>query len=95
MTLLAFQISASYDHTMALPRYLPHYALDDYREWEGDWELWSGVAVAMSPSAKRLHQEICGELFFRFREALAISACQEFLKNLDADCGDFTVSPNL
>ena len=32
------------------PKYQPHYTVDDYQHWEGDWELWNGVAVAMAPS---------------------------------------------
>ncbi len=62
---------------MALPRYIPHYKVEDYQLWEGAWELWSGVAVSMSPSAKRLHQEVCGELYLRLREALAKAGCQD------------------
>jgi len=31
-------------------RYTPHYTIKDYRHWKGDWELWYGTAVAMTPS---------------------------------------------
>jgi hypothetical protein len=27
------------------PRYQPHYTVDDYRLWEGRWELWHGLDV--------------------------------------------------
>ena len=60
---------------MALPRYIPHYTVRDYNLWEGDWELWSGVAVSMSPSAKRLHQRICGRLFRILCETLDTAGC--------------------
>jgi len=30
-------------------QYRPHYTIDDHQLWEGDWELWNGVAVAMAP----------------------------------------------
>lgn len=62
---------------MALPRYIPQYSVEDYRQWKGDWELWSGVAVAMSPSANRTHQAICGELFFRLKSAIKSQACKD------------------
>ena len=29
------------------PRYIPHYTLADYQQWEGDWELWDGIPVAI------------------------------------------------
>lgn len=61
---------------MTPPRYIPHYKLEDYRQWEGDWELWSGVAVSMIPAAKRPHQEVCGELYLRLRRALEESGCE-------------------
>lgn len=60
---------------MALPRYIPHYTVDDYRSWAGEWELWSGVAVAMSPSAKRIHQRLCGRLFRTLSDRLDSIKC--------------------
>ena len=38
-----------------VPKYNPHYTVDDYRLWKGDWELWNGVAVAMTPSPFARH----------------------------------------
>ncbi len=38
--------------------YHPHYNYDDYKEWEGDWELIDGIAYAMSPSPMITHQAI-------------------------------------
>ena len=31
-------------------KYDPHYTVADYEQWSGDWELWKGTAVAMTPS---------------------------------------------
>lgn len=39
-------------------RYSPTYTVDDYEQWEGDWELWNGVAVCMSPAPTPLHQYV-------------------------------------
>ncbi|QEG41518.1 Uma2 family endonuclease [Roseimaritima ulvae] len=46
--------------------YRPHYTLQDYRQWEGDWELWYGTAVAMTPSPFGRH----GALVMRLGTAL-------------------------
>ena len=37
-------------------RYRPHYTVKDFLTWEGDWELWDGIPVAMSPAATPEHQ---------------------------------------
>jgi Uma2 family endonuclease len=49
------------------PKYNPHYTIDDYRMWEGDWELWNGVAVAMTPSPFGKH----GYLLAKIASALS------------------------
>ena len=38
--------------------YLPNYTYEDYRYWEGEWELIDGIAYAMSPAPSVKHQEI-------------------------------------
>jgi Uma2 family endonuclease len=43
-------------------KYLPHYTVHDYRQWEGDWELWNGIPVAMTPSPFGRHQWIAGQI---------------------------------
>jgi len=42
--------------------YPPHYTVDDYRSWPGDWELWHGNPVSMSPSPTYRHQNLLAEL---------------------------------
>jgi len=37
---------------------LPRYTYEDYKEWEGRWEVISGVAYAMSPTPDLRHQRI-------------------------------------
>ena len=44
------------------PQYRPHYTVDDYQHWEGNWELWSGVAVAMAPSPLGRHARLVAQL---------------------------------
>ena len=60
----------------ASPNYLPHYTFADYASWQGDWELWHGVPVAMTPSPFGRHQWLAGQIM------------RQFLNSLDAECGD-------
>ena len=41
-----------------LAEILETYTYDDYKKWEGDWELINGIAYAMSPFALHSHQII-------------------------------------
>ena len=36
----------------------PYYTYEEYRMWEGKWELIYGVAYAMSPAPMIKHQSI-------------------------------------
>jgi len=46
---------------------IEYYTYDNYKEWEGEWELIDGIAYAMAPSPMISHQAIasgiCSELF--------------------------------
>ncbi len=48
-------------------KYIPNYTLTDYRRWEGDWELWDGIPVSMSPSPFGTHQWAATQIANRFR----------------------------
>lgn len=56
-------------------RYDPHYTVEDYLGWEGDWELWHGRAVAMAPSPGIPHQDVAGNLFAAIRDGLKRQGC--------------------
>lgn len=43
-------------------RYQPHYTYEDYLQWEGDWELWFGTVIAMTPSPFGAHERIVTQL---------------------------------
>ncbi len=62
--------------------FLPNYRYEDYKEWEGDWELISGIAYAMSPASSIEHQEI----------NLNIAS---LLKNLLKECKECKVLPEV
>jgi len=42
--------------------YAEYYTYDNYKNWEGDWELIGGVAYAMAPSPKIKHQVISAKI---------------------------------
>lgn len=50
--------------------YLPHYTYDDYRLWEGDWELIHGVPYAMAPAPMIKHQQISTKIARLLDESL-------------------------
>ena len=43
-------------------KYPPRYTYEDYRRWEGDWELIEGIPYAMAPSPFGKHQRVVAEL---------------------------------
>lgn len=48
----------------------PRYTIADYIQWEGDWELWHGHAVALTPSPSFDHQETAGNLLTALKSLL-------------------------
>lgn len=70
---------------MALTHYAPRYTVDDYVLWEGEWELWAGAPVAMSPSPGMVHQILAGRLSQRLNQALEEAHCRDCRAILDVD----------
>ena len=50
--------------------YVEYYTYEDYKKWEGDWELIDGVAYAMSPFALPSHQFISGRILIQLNKNL-------------------------
>jgi Uma2 family endonuclease len=67
------------------------YTYDDYRLWEGDWELINGIAVAMSPAPVRKHQSLAVEILYNLREQLDECEICEVLGEDDYKIGNDTV----
>jgi Uma2 family endonuclease len=66
------------------PRYVPHYTLDDYRQWEGDWELIDGVAIAMTPSPFAPYERVISRLSRIIGTQIEQNSCPcEVYTNLD------------
>ncbi len=55
--------------------YQPKYSVADYRQWEGDWELWHGYPVSMTPSPFGEHQSIAARLVSQLSRQLDQSDC--------------------
>lgn len=51
-------------------KYLPHYTVEDYHRWEGNWELIDGIPYAMSPSPTRKHQLLATYLLVQIEGSL-------------------------
>ena len=47
-----------------LAQAIEYYTYDDYKRWDGEWELIDGIAYAMAPSPMISHQAIAGEITF-------------------------------
>lgn len=57
------------------PRYQPRYTFADYCRWQGEWELWNGTAVAMSPSPLGPHERAVAKLVFQIEAAVQEQRC--------------------
>jgi Uma2 family endonuclease len=82
---------------MSLSQYLPHYTVDDYAAWPGEWELWNGFAISMTPSPFGRHQQILSRMLRIFGDAISLSGCDcEPIAELDwVVSRDTVVRPDL
>ena len=76
--------------------------LEDWRTWEGRWELINGVAYDMTPTPSTIHQELVGGLYYQLRGALEEAQrgatgpnCRVFVSPVDVFLGENTVQPDL
>ena len=85
---------------MNLPK-LKHtgYTLEDWKDWEGRWELIDGVAYDLTPSPNLEHQTIAGHLYFALRKALEAKPgsrpCDAYFAPLDVYLGQDVLEPDL
>jgi Uma2 family endonuclease len=63
----------------AAEKYIPTYTVTDYQQWKGDWELWDGVAIAMSPSPFGRHQIVAGALYRSMGNQIETGKCRATL----------------
>ncbi len=55
---------------MSTANFIKHYTYEDYKLWEGKWELFDGFPVAMSPALTINHQAIAGKFISQIDEQL-------------------------
>ena len=67
------------------------YTVQDYLQWEGDWELIHGQPMAMAPSPVVEHQRLGGEIHRRLSEALDDCPHCQALYEIDVEFSDDTV----
>jgi len=68
-----------------------HYTYEDYKTWQGDWELIDGIPFAMAPASMRKHQGLASEIIRLLGNQLeACNEC-EFLGKIDYKVNEDTV----
>lgn len=67
------------------------YTYDDYKLWEGDWELIDGIAIAMSPAPIRKHQSLASGIIAQLYEQLDECEICEVLGEVDYKINDNTL----
>jgi Uma2 family endonuclease len=71
--------------------YLPYYTYSDYVQWEGNWEIISGVAYAMAPSPMFSHQAISSLLVQSLGEGLHSCKKCMVVSEMDYKLADDTI----
>lgn len=86
-------LPANFFFPMPALKYIPNYTIDDYRQWEGDWELWDGIPVAMSPSPFGRHQWSSVSIAASIKQQLDAQSCDDCFVLMETDwiIGDRTV----
>ena len=49
---------------------IEYYTYEDYKNWEGRWELIDGIPMAMAPAPLPTHQFISFEIAYQLKEQL-------------------------
>ncbi len=49
---------------------IEYYTYEDYKKWEGRWELIDGIPLAMAPAPLPTHQYIAMQISFQFNKQL-------------------------
>jgi|ERR1035437_4351496 Uma2 family endonuclease len=70
---------------------LQTYTVQDYHQWEGDWELIDGCPVAMAPSPAFEHQQLSAHIFRQLDEALDDCPRCQALFEIDVEFSDINV----
>jgi Uma2 family endonuclease len=74
-----------------LAQAIEYYSYDDYKHWEGNWELIDGIAYAMSPAPMVNHQRLATSIISAFYNQLNDCKECEVLGEVDYKVSDDTV----
>jgi len=66
------------------------YTYEDYKNWEGDWELINGTAVAMAPAPMIRHQNIATNFIYELKNNLEDCEECEVLVEVDYKIDEYT-----
>jgi Uma2 family endonuclease len=70
---------------------IEYYTYDDYRNWEGNWELIGGIAYAMSPAPMIKHQDLASAINAQLYNQLDTCSQCKVLGEVDYKISDDTV----
>ncbi len=68
---------------MAALDLLDRYTYEDYKKWEGRWELIDGIAYAMSPAPYLKHQSVAARIWKELDENLDCDECKVYISPVD------------
>jgi len=81
---------------MLAREYREYYTIDDYKYWDGDWELIYGSPYAMAPSPLVTHQSVSGKIFLELSRNLDMCPNCQALFEIDWEVSlDTIVKPDL
>ena len=74
---------------------IEYYTYDDYKGWEGDWELIYGQAIAMAPAPVITHQAIAFNIAYELRSHMACDNCLVVLEEDWVIADDTVLRPDV
>lgn len=75
---------------------IEYYTYEDYKQWEGKWELIAGVPLAMAPAPVRKHQALAAKIIRQIDEQLDECAACEVLGEANYKiCDDTVLRPDV
>ena len=76
--------------------YMEYYTYEDYKKWEGDWELIYGMPYAFSPFSLHSHQKISGKILVQLDRILEnCKNCYALMESEVKFSSDTTVRPDV
>ena len=74
---------------------IEYYTYEDYKRWEGEWELIYGQAIAMAPAPVITHQAIAFNIAYELRSHMACDNCMVVLEEDWVIADDTVLRPDV